>query len=82
MELDEREGSVEHHKRLRTLWVAWEPDVRMCVGNRGRKAPSLSWPGGKGFGPSCSAELRLLFWPSSSECSTQSGWWTGVHDLG
>lgn len=22
----------------------------MCVGNRGRKAPSLSRPGGKGFG--------------------------------
>lgn len=38
MELDEREGSVEYHKRLRTLWVAWEPDVRMCVGN-GKKGP-------------------------------------------
>ena len=60
MELDEREGSVEHHKRLRTLWVAWEADVRMCVGSRGRKAPSLSRPGVKGFGPSCRASTSLL----------------------
>lgn len=58
MGLVEREGSVEYHKRLRTLWVAWEPDRRMRVGNRGRKAPSPSRPGGKGFGEAMELQLQ------------------------
>lgn len=66
----------------------------MCgkQGEKGPKSKPARWEGlWASYGAiatptelSCSpaTELRLLFCPSSSEWSSQSGWWTGVHDLG
>lgn len=62
-------------------------------GKQGKKGPESKLARWEGLWGSCGApatelscspatELQHLFRPSSSECSGQSGWWTGVHDLG
>ena len=57
MGLVEREGSVEYHKRLRLCgWLGNQTGG--CVWETGRKAPSPSRPGGKGFGEAMELQLQ------------------------
>ena len=68
MGLDEREGSVEYYKRLRTLWGAWEPSGG-CMWETGKKGPESKLARWEGLWGSCGAPATELSQLQSSDIS-------------